>query len=108
MKTEEVDRIRRDLRADGSTKAFQDADAGLYADEATPEWRVSSYRGQNANMHTTDGVARPPRSDRPSVYLDRASASRGTSRCVRRNFRRSRVASTSPCGLVGGDRHYVE
>lgn len=27
---------------------------GLYADEATPEWTVASYRGQNANMHACE------------------------------------------------------
>lgn len=29
---------------------------GLYADEATPDWTVSSYRGQNANMHSCEAV----------------------------------------------------
>ena len=51
---------------------FWDAAAGLYADEATPDWRVSSYRGQNANMHTTEALLAALRGDRPLVYLDRA------------------------------------
>jgi len=29
---------------------------GLYADEATPQWQVGPYRGQNANMHACEAM----------------------------------------------------
>ncbi len=51
---------------------FWDAAAGLYADEATPDWRVSSYRGQNANMHTTEALLAAHEATGHLVYLDRA------------------------------------
>ena len=51
---------------------FWDAAAGLYADEASPEWRVSSYRGQNANMHTTEALLTAHEATGHLVYLDRA------------------------------------
>jgi mannose/cellobiose epimerase-like protein (N-acyl-D-glucosamine 2-epimerase family) len=51
---------------------FWDAAAGLYADEATPDWRVSSYRGQNANMHTTEALLAAYEATGHLVYLDRA------------------------------------
>jgi mannose/cellobiose epimerase-like protein (N-acyl-D-glucosamine 2-epimerase family) len=35
---------------------FWDGAAGLYADEASADWIVSGYRGQNANMHTTEAL----------------------------------------------------
>ncbi|MEO6918665.1 MAG: AGE family epimerase/isomerase [Collimonas sp.] len=37
-------------------KLFWSEDDGLYADEATPEGVVSSYRGQNANMHSCEAL----------------------------------------------------
>jgi mannose/cellobiose epimerase-like protein (N-acyl-D-glucosamine 2-epimerase family) len=33
---------------------FWESRNGLYADEATPDWRVGPYRGQNANMHACE------------------------------------------------------
>ncbi len=51
---------------------FWDAAAGLYADEATADWRVSSYRGQNANMHTTEALLAAHEATGHLVYLDRA------------------------------------
>ncbi|MGE8510748.1 MAG: AGE family epimerase/isomerase, partial [Paraburkholderia terricola] len=51
---------------------FWDPAAGLYADEASPEWRVSSYRGQNANMHTTEALLAAHEATGHLVYLDRA------------------------------------
>ena len=51
---------------------FWDADAGLYRDEADAEWRFSSYRGQNANMHMCEAMlAAYQASDEPR-YLERA------------------------------------
>jgi mannose/cellobiose epimerase-like protein (N-acyl-D-glucosamine 2-epimerase family) len=36
---------------------FWSSDAGLYADEASPDWStVSPYRGQNANMHACEAM----------------------------------------------------
>jgi mannose/cellobiose epimerase-like protein (N-acyl-D-glucosamine 2-epimerase family) len=51
---------------------FWDAAAGLYADEATPDWHVSTYRGQNANMHTTEALLAAYEATGHLVYLDRA------------------------------------
>jgi mannose/cellobiose epimerase-like protein (N-acyl-D-glucosamine 2-epimerase family) len=51
---------------------FWDAEAGLYRDEADAEWRFSSYRGQNANMHMCEAMlAAYQASDEPR-YLERA------------------------------------
>ncbi|HSI60365.1 MAG TPA: AGE family epimerase/isomerase [Ideonella sp.] len=35
---------------------FWEPAAGLYADEADAEWRLSPYRGQNANMHACEAM----------------------------------------------------
>ncbi|MEL6447721.1 MAG: AGE family epimerase/isomerase [Pseudomonadota bacterium] len=52
-----------------------DADAGLYADEATPDWaRVDPYRGQNANMHSCEAFIEAFEATREQKYLDRAVA----------------------------------
>jgi mannose/cellobiose epimerase-like protein (N-acyl-D-glucosamine 2-epimerase family) len=53
-------------------RRFWDPAAGLYADEATPDWHVSSYRGQNANMHTTEALLAAYEATGHLVYLDRA------------------------------------
>jgi mannose/cellobiose epimerase-like protein (N-acyl-D-glucosamine 2-epimerase family) len=37
-------------------KLFWSETDGLYADEATPDGAVSSYRGQNANMHSCEAL----------------------------------------------------
>ncbi|HVC16940.1 MAG TPA: AGE family epimerase/isomerase, partial [Rhodanobacter sp.] len=51
---------------------FWDAEAGLYRDEADPDWRFSAYRGQNANMHLCEAMlAAYQASDEPR-YLERA------------------------------------
>ena len=53
---------------------FWDAQAGLYRDEADPDWRFSPYRGQNANMHLCEALlAAYQASDEPR-YLERALA----------------------------------
>ncbi|MBZ5794859.1 AGE family epimerase/isomerase [Burkholderia sp. D-99] len=51
---------------------FWDAAAGLYADDATPNWIVSSYRGQNANMHMTEALLAAYEATGHLTYLDRA------------------------------------
>jgi mannose/cellobiose epimerase-like protein (N-acyl-D-glucosamine 2-epimerase family) len=51
---------------------FWDADAGLYADEATPDWQLSDYRGQNANMHLCEALLAAFDASGKRRYLDRA------------------------------------
>ncbi|MEA3089712.1 MAG: hypothetical protein QOJ04_1054 [Caballeronia sp.] len=53
-------------------KHFWDASAGLYADEATSDWQLSSYRGQNANMHATEALLAAYEATGHVLYLDRA------------------------------------
>jgi mannose/cellobiose epimerase-like protein (N-acyl-D-glucosamine 2-epimerase family) len=52
---------------------FWDARAGLYADEATPDWQRLPYRGQNANMHATEALLAAFEATGHVAYLDRAS-----------------------------------
>ena len=46
----------------------------LYADEATPDWVVGPYRGQNANMHACEAMMAAYRATQDRKYLDRAVA----------------------------------
>jgi mannose/cellobiose epimerase-like protein (N-acyl-D-glucosamine 2-epimerase family) len=46
----------------------------LYADEATPDWVVGPYRGQNANMHACEAMMAAYGATRDRKYLDRAIA----------------------------------
>ena len=48
------------------------ADDGLYADEATPDWTLSPYRGQNANMHATEACLAAYETSGQPRFLDRA------------------------------------
>jgi mannose/cellobiose epimerase-like protein (N-acyl-D-glucosamine 2-epimerase family) len=45
---------------------------GLYADEATPDWRVGPYRGQNANMHSCEAMIAAFDATRDGRFLQRA------------------------------------
>ena len=45
---------------------------GLYADEATPDWQVGPYRGQNANMHSCEAMIAAYDATRDRKYLQRA------------------------------------
>ena len=45
---------------------------GLYADEATPDWRVGPYRGQNANMHACEAMLAAHAATGEAAYLERA------------------------------------
>jgi mannose/cellobiose epimerase-like protein (N-acyl-D-glucosamine 2-epimerase family) len=45
---------------------------GLYADEATTDWRLSGYRGQNANMHACEAMLAAFEATGHSRFLDRA------------------------------------
>jgi len=51
---------------------YWDADAGLYRDEADPQWRFSTYRGQNANMHLCEAMIAAHQATGEMRYLDRA------------------------------------
>ncbi len=37
-------------------RRFWEPAAGLYADEAAPDWQLRPYRGQNANMHACEAM----------------------------------------------------
>jgi mannose/cellobiose epimerase-like protein (N-acyl-D-glucosamine 2-epimerase family) len=52
---------------------FWEADACLYLDEASRDWKsVSAYRGQNANMHMTEAMIAAFEATGEKRYLDRA------------------------------------
>lgn len=54
-------------------RRFWDAQAGLYADEARQDWSVlSSYRGQNANMHACEALLAAFQASGEQRYLERA------------------------------------
>ena len=52
---------------------FWDARAGLFADEASADWQLSPYRGQNANMHATEALLAAYEATGQVAYLDRAA-----------------------------------
>lgn len=52
---------------------FWDARFGLYRDEATVDWEVSAYRGQNANMHTCEAWLMAYEATGEPRYLERAA-----------------------------------
>lgn len=45
---------------------------GLYADEATPDWQLQPYRGQNANMHACEAMLAAHEATNDGIYLARA------------------------------------
>lgn len=51
---------------------YWQAEAGLYRDEATPDWVFSSYRGQNANMHMCEAMLAAFEATGEQRYLERA------------------------------------
>ena len=51
---------------------FWDAEAGLYRDEASPDWVFSPYRGQNANMHMCEAMLAAYEATGTVRYLNRA------------------------------------
>ena len=54
---------------------FWDKSAGLYADEASPDWStLSDYRGQNANMHCCEALLAAWEATGESLFLERARA----------------------------------
>jgi mannose/cellobiose epimerase-like protein (N-acyl-D-glucosamine 2-epimerase family) len=52
---------------------FWEPQAGLYADEATPDWQLSAYRGQNANMHSCEAMLAAYEATGEQRYLQRAT-----------------------------------
>lgn len=53
---------------------FYDAAAGLYADDASADWQLSSYRGQNANMHTCEALIAAFAATQDARYIQRAES----------------------------------
>ncbi|MCB5197183.1 AGE family epimerase/isomerase [Deefgea salmonis] len=51
---------------------FWDSEYGLYADEASADWELKPYRGQNANMHACEALLAAFEATEDSKYLDRA------------------------------------
>jgi mannose/cellobiose epimerase-like protein (N-acyl-D-glucosamine 2-epimerase family) len=51
---------------------FWEPHTGLYADEAAGDWTLRAYRGQNANMHTTEALLAAYEATGNVRYLDRA------------------------------------
>jgi mannose/cellobiose epimerase-like protein (N-acyl-D-glucosamine 2-epimerase family) len=51
---------------------FWQAEHGLYADEATPDWQLKPYRGQNANMHSCEAMLAAFDATGEYRYLQRA------------------------------------
>jgi mannose/cellobiose epimerase-like protein (N-acyl-D-glucosamine 2-epimerase family) len=51
---------------------FWEPQHGLYADEATPDWQIGTYRGQNANMHACEAMLAAFEATNDQRYLHRA------------------------------------
>jgi mannose/cellobiose epimerase-like protein (N-acyl-D-glucosamine 2-epimerase family) len=51
---------------------YWDPRFGLYRDEADPTWHFSDYRGQNSNMHLTEGLLAASQATGDPRYLERA------------------------------------
>ncbi|WP_432722154.1 AGE family epimerase/isomerase [Jeongeupia wiesaeckerbachi] len=51
---------------------FWEPQHGLYADEASPDWHLKPYRGQNANMHACEAMLAAFEATGETRYLDRA------------------------------------
>ena len=54
-------------------RRFWEPAAGLYADEATRDWQVGPYRGQNANMHACEALLAAFEATGEARYLQRAA-----------------------------------
>jgi glucose-6-phosphate isomerase len=57
---------------DLAERRFYDPAAGLYADDASADWTLSGYRGQNANMHTCEALISAYAATRDARYIERA------------------------------------
>lgn len=51
---------------------FWEPQHALYADEASADWNVKPYRGQNANMHACEAMLAAFEATQEARYLDRA------------------------------------
>lgn len=51
---------------------FWEPQHGLYADEATNDWRIGPYRGQNANMHACEAMLAAHEATGEARWLERA------------------------------------
>lgn len=58
---------------------FWEPAAGLYADEAAPDWTLAPYRGQNANMHACEAMMAAYGATGEARYIERAE-------CLARNI----------------------
>ena len=54
-------------------RRFWEPAHGLYADEATADWAVAPYRGQNANMHACEAMLAAFEATGEGRYLERAA-----------------------------------
>ena len=54
-------------------KRFFLPEFGAYASEATHDWKLSSYRGQNDNMHACEALLAAFEASKDTRYLDRAA-----------------------------------
>ena len=72
---------------------FWEPQHGLYADEADAHWRLSPYRGQNANMHSCEALLAAHEATGESRYLERAALI-AHAICVRQAERCGGSAST--------------
>ena len=67
-------RVGLDATFDLMERHFWEPAHGLYADEATCDWRIGPYRGQNANMHACEAMLAAHDATRDERYLARALA----------------------------------
>jgi mannose/cellobiose epimerase-like protein (N-acyl-D-glucosamine 2-epimerase family) len=51
---------------------FWEPEHGLYADQASPDWEIEPYRGQNANMHVCEALLAAYEATREDRFLERA------------------------------------
>ncbi|ELY53891.1 N-acylglucosamine 2-epimerase [Natronococcus amylolyticus DSM 10524] len=76
---------------------FWEPEHGLYADQASPDWELESYRGQNANMHACEALLAAYEATDEDRFLERAST-------VADRFTREVTSATD--GLLW--EHYTE
>jgi mannose/cellobiose epimerase-like protein (N-acyl-D-glucosamine 2-epimerase family) len=57
---------------DAMERHFWEPEHRLYADEATADWRIGDYRGQNANMHACEAMMAAYEATHEVRYLERA------------------------------------
>ena len=67
-----VARVGLEATWDLMEQRFWEPRNSLYADEASPDWQLSAYRGQNANMHACEAMMAAYEATREPRYLQRA------------------------------------